>query len=144
MHLFAIPAWFNCLAFVAVAVLAIWKGGRREIIIAVALAIEGLVSAYVYPVGPTRPTWREPGYDAVILAICIACVVRADRYWTLWACSFALLGEISDLSIFATGITRWAWLSASLVWSYAVAAAVLWGVFTRRAATGEALGKQAS
>jgi hypothetical protein len=133
MHLFVVPSWFNCLLFAALAVLAVWKGGRRERIIAVAQAVEMLVSIYLYPVGPTRPTWREPVYDGLILAICLVCAVRADRYWTIWACSFALLGEISDLSLFA-GATHWAGFSASLLWSYAVAAAVLWGVLTFRGA----------
>lgn len=133
MHLFVIPGWFNCVLFVALAAFAIWKGGRREIVIAVAQALEMLMSIYFYPVGPSRPTWREPVYDGLILVICVACIVRADRYWSVWACSFALLGEISDLSLFVTGVTLWAGFSASLLWSYAIAAAVLWGVLTHRA-----------
>lgn len=134
MHLFVVPGWFNCVLFAALAALAFWKGGRRERIIAVAQAAEMVMSIYLYPVGPTRPPWREPVYDGLILAICLVCVARADRYWTVWACSFALLGELSDLSLFSTGVTRWAGFSASLLWSYAVAAAVLWGVLTYRSA----------
>jgi hypothetical protein len=134
MHLFVIPSWFISTSFVTLAGFALWRGGRRERIIAVAQAVEMLVSIYVYPVGATRSVWRPVIDDGVILAICLACLVRAERYWIIWACSFALLGEISDLAIFATGVTRWAWLSASLAWSYAVAGAVLWGVLTHRGA----------
>lgn len=132
MHLFVIPGWFSTILFAGLAVLAIWRGGWRERTLAVALAVEMVLSIYLYPVGPTHPIWREPVYDALILALCMACVVRAERYWSIWACSFALLGEISDLTIFAPGITHWAAFSASLVWSYAIGAAVLWGVLTHR------------
>jgi hypothetical protein len=138
MHLFVIPGWFTAILFVALAVFAIWKGGRREIVVAVALAVEMLVSIYLYPVGAAYPMWRLAVDDGLILVVCLACLVRADRYWCVWACSFALLGEISDLTIFAPGITHWASFSASLVWSYAIGAAVLWGVLTRRVAAGEA------
>ncbi len=132
MHLFVIPSWFNTAVFVGLPVFAVWKGGRRESIIAVALAVQAVVSVYLYPAGPDRPMWRTPVYDAVILAICIACVVRADRYWTIWACSFALVGEASDLTLFTPGISLWATFSASLVWTYAIGGAVLWGVLTGR------------
>jgi hypothetical protein len=133
VRLFVVPTWLTCTLFVAFAAIALWRGGTRERVIAVSQAVEMLTGIYLLPVGKAvLPMWHPAFYDSFILVVCLACVVRADRYWTIWACSFALLGEISDLSIFATGITRWAWLSASLVWSYAVAAAVLWGVFTRR------------
>jgi hypothetical protein len=134
MHIFVIPGWFTTVLFGALALFALWRGGPRERIIAIALAAEMLMSIYVYPVGATYPIWREAAYDGLILAICLACVVRAERYWSIWACSFALLGEISDLTIFAPGVTHWASFSASLVWSYAISAAVLWGVLTRRRA----------
>jgi hypothetical protein len=144
MHLFVIPGWFTGPFFVALALLAIWKGGWREAIVAVAQAVEMVVSTDIcrvatcrigpYALWATEALWRPALDDGFILAVCLACVVRAERYWTIWACSFALLGEISDLTIFASGVTRWAWLSASLVWSYAVAAAVLWGVLTHGSA----------
>lgn len=131
MTLFVIPTWFNCVLFALVAAVALWKGGIRERAISVAQAVEMITGLYFFPAS----TWAVPmlhpaAFDGFVLAVCLACVVRADRYWTIWACSFALLDEISDLTIFV-GTTRWAWLSASLFWSYAVAAAVLWGVFTR-------------
>jgi hypothetical protein len=132
MHLFVIPNWLNTAVFVGLAVFTLWKGGSRERVIAVAVAVEAIVSVYIFPAGPDRPMWRTPVYDGVILAICIACVVRADRYWTIWASSFALAGEASDLTIFAPGISLWATFSASLFWTYAIEAAVLWGVLAHR------------
>jgi hypothetical protein len=142
MHVFVIPGWFTSSLFVTLAAFAIWRGGGRERVIAIAQGIEMPLSTYLCSVATCRfgqhapwvpdPMWRPAIDDGVILAICLACLVRAERYWIIWACSFALLGEISDLTIFATEITRWAWLSASLVWSYAVAGAVLWGVLTHR------------
>ena len=133
MKLFVVPTWLTCILFVVFAAIALWKGGTRERVIAVSQALEMLRGVYLVSAGKILlAMWQPAFFDSFILVICLVCVVRADRYWTVWACSFALLGVVSDLSIFATGITRWAWLSASLVWSYAVAAAMLWGVFTRR------------
>jgi hypothetical protein len=132
-----IPTWLVCVLFAVLAAIALWRGGTRERIIAVAQAIEMLTGVYLFPAGRfLLPVLHPALFDGFILAVCLACLVRADRYWTVWACSFALLGEISDVSIFATGVSRWAWLSASLVWSFAVAAAVLWGVLTRPAQRG--------
>ncbi len=137
MRLLVIPTWLVCVLFVVLAAIALWKGGTRERVIAVAQAIEMPTGVYLLPAGKVLLPLLHPAvFDAFILAICLACVVRADRYWTIWACSFALLGEISDLSIFAAGVSRWAWLSASLVWSFAVAASVLWGVLTRGSQAG--------
>jgi hypothetical protein len=142
MHLFIIPGWFTSSLFAALAALAIWRGGWRESVVAVALTVEMVVSTALCRTATCRlgphalwaaeVLWRPAFDDGLILLVCLACMVRSDRYWSIWACSFALLGEISDLTIFAPGVTHWAWSSASLVWSYAVAAAVLWGVLTHR------------
>lgn len=141
MSLFVIPHWFTSILFVALAALALWKGGRSERAIAVTEAFETLVNYYVCPnlncrLGPhafwaTQLIWRPVIEDGVILAICLVCLVRAKRYWVVWACSFAVLGVLSDLTVFQTDVTRWARLSASLVWSYAVNATVLWALLTQ-------------
>ena len=76
--------------------------------------------------------WRFLLDDTAILALCLFCALRADRYWVIVASSFALLGVVSDLAVYIPGVSLWAFMSASLVWSYAVGLAVLWGVLTHR------------
>lgn len=127
MHLFAIPFWFSFAYVYGVAVVALWKGGWRERAIAFAPAL--------YPMlwrthGWDGASWRAIVDDSLVLGLCLICAVGAKRYWTLWAASFALLALVSDLLAYAPHVTRWAWASASLIWSYMIDLAVLWGLWT--------------
>ncbi|THD77036.1 MAG: hypothetical protein E7812_13840 [Phenylobacterium sp.] len=132
MHLFIIPAWFDLLFDGLVAALAVWKGGWRERAIAVVQLVLFLLEDRFCDLRSCRPLipWPSVITDGLILAVCLICAVRADRYWTLWACSFGLLALVSDFAAFIPGVTPWAWLSATLIWSYMLCAAVLWGVWT--------------
>lgn len=132
IHLFVIPWWICDLYILAVAAVAAWKGDWRARAIAFTQA---LLMIGWFP-------FCRPGYcflppalppivtDTVMLTVCVACVWRAERYWTIWVTSLTLLALITDLSSGLPGVTFWAWRSASLILSMAGSATILWGVWT--------------
>lgn len=82
--------------------------------------------------GPERPpvlAWRATGCDVVVLAVCLACAWRAERYWVLWATSFAVLPLVTDGVALIPGVTLWANGSAGLVWAYGSVAAAMVGIW---------------
>jgi hypothetical protein len=135
VHLFVIPDWFTHLAALILALAALWKGAWRERLIAWTQVVVNAISHYVCSVAiclfqPDQVYFYAIGSDVILVATCLATAVRGDRYWTIWASSFALLALICDLLAFLPGITTWSWNSASFIWSYLMSAAVLWGVWT--------------
>ena len=136
LHLFRIPDWFNVGFDCVVALVAFWRGAWRARAIA---ACQVVLDAWSFGVclawacwGPGRPSimaWRPMGEHAVLLAVCLACVWRTDRYWVLWAGSLALLSIVTDTMSFIPEVSPWASGSANLVWSYSLNATVLVGVW---------------
>ncbi|MEO8115439.1 MAG: hypothetical protein ABI655_13720 [Phenylobacterium sp.] len=66
-----------------------------------------------------------------MLAVCLACARRADRYWVVWASSFALLNLITDLmGLLIPRVTFWSYEAAGFVWVDLFDAAILSGVWS--------------
>jgi hypothetical protein len=122
----------NYLLAAATLLLAVWKGGWRERAIAGVQLLQVLLAYYVCRTWAC-PEWRPLADDAVMLAVCLACAVRGDRYWTIPASSFALLAVATDGAILA-GVAAPTAAWADLVWMYLLSAAILWGVFTAQRA----------
>jgi len=122
-----IPQWVTIAYVTGVFVFALWKGGPRERLIAViveAFMINGLLDFY--------PRISGIGVDLVQLGACLACALRSRSYWTIWASAAWVLSVITDIVYLTTPeISRWTYLSASLVWNYALVAALLIGTLAR-------------
>ncbi|THD77077.1 MAG: hypothetical protein E7812_14060 [Phenylobacterium sp.] len=129
MHLFVIPAWINFVLVSATTALAIWKGGWRERVIAGVQQLQ-MFRSYVLCETWSCPAWSALADDGVMLAACVACALRGDRYWTIPASSFALLAVITDLLAARPDLSLWVRASADLVWMYLLSAAILWGVWS--------------
>ena len=137
MHVIRIPIWFSASIICSVALLAFWRGDWRARTIAASLVIQVAFEIYVCHTwacwGAGRPslmTWRLVSEDAVLLLVCLACARRAERYWVLWASSFALLGFVTDLMrLVMPRITDWASAAAGVVWTYGLTATLLVGVW---------------
>jgi hypothetical protein len=140
MHLFVIPVWGTPVLYASIALLAFWKGGWRERLLADLQLLLAAVEIAVCWAGACYPVQPCPVVivDSLMLIACLICMVRAKRYWILCASSFGLLALVSDLMLFDRRVTLWASLSASIIWSYLLAASILWGVWTTaRSAQGE-------
>ena len=138
MHLFTIPPWINYSYFGAVALLALWRGDWRARAICACTGVTLVASAYAChtwacwgPQAPPLMVWRGLAEDLPILVVCLVCVRRAERYWVLWASSFALLSVITDLLAFVPGVTPWADGSAGIVWAHGLTTTVLIGLWPR-------------
>ncbi|MEO8115573.1 MAG: hypothetical protein ABI655_14395 [Phenylobacterium sp.] len=125
-------------------VFALWRGRWRERTVAVAVLVSS-VAEYAYAwlalgiaprLGPlpgwrAPPVWYEPATDVLILAVCVACALRSDRYWTIWASSFALLSVALHLVWpFTTGLTWWAHAWAMDIWFGLMTTALLAGAWS--------------
>jgi hypothetical protein len=144
LHLFLMPFWVTQLWLGAVTVLALWRGGWRERVVAVAfqpfswglvlLAGRFICSDFCCLAGPhpLKP-WLSLINDLVLFAACAWSAWRADRYWIIWAGALAWLSVLTDaLAIAMPGMTEWAYSSADLVWAYLFGAALLWGAVGAR------------
>ncbi|MEO8112946.1 MAG: hypothetical protein ABI655_01100 [Phenylobacterium sp.] len=134
LHLFIIPNWFSHLFLSSVTLLAFWKGGWRERVIAslqpVYVVVHSLWPEASYWASDSLAGGFERGYDAVMLAVCLICARRADRYWVIWASAFALLSVVTDVAgQTVPHVTMWAYSSANVIWTYLLDAAILWGVW---------------
>lgn len=115
---------------------AIWKGGWRERTVAafnpayfiiVGLAGNlGWFGAFDYP----EVAWRSVCLTLVQLVILAPVVVRAQRYWVLWAASIELLAlTIALMAALGGGIGGWTWLVANNFWALAFDGVVLFGIY---------------
>jgi hypothetical protein len=142
VHVFLIPHWFTLTAFSSVALLAFWRGDWRARAIAGSLIVMIAYGQYVChtwvcwtPTAPPFVFWGPVIEDGFVLLVCLACARRAERYWVLWACSFALLSFVSDLMGHVPHVTPWADASASLIFTYLLTATLLIGVCSSPRAT---------
>lgn len=122
-----IPSWVTIGYLVAVGVLALWKGGPHERLIA---ATQSLLLLNGF--GPWEPGLPWLPLDFAQFLACLACALRSRSYWTIWASAATLLSVIVDVVYLTTPeIGLWAYLSAGLVWAYTLNTALLLGTLAR-------------
>ena len=127
MHLFTIPTWVFVANAIAAALLAAWKGGWPERAVAAVLLVEWVTENDVI-LRLSLPFWYQSAWDVVILATCVTCALRTNRYWTLAASSFALLEVVTYALLLVPGPGKWAWESMQRVWTVLIYVALLLGV----------------
>jgi len=126
LHLFVIPNWAYTSYGVAVPLLALWRGGWRERAVAAPLLVD-FVTESLLDLHP--PDWLDMSWGALILAVCVACALRSNRYWTIAASSFAVLRLVTYFLQFVPGVGLWAYLSAERVWGILLLSSLLAGVW---------------
>jgi hypothetical protein len=71
--------------------------------------------------------------DLVMLAACVWAARRVDRYWVIWAGSFAMVSVFTDaLVVLVPSVTIWSHMAADVLWWYLIGAAIAWGALGRR------------
>ena len=124
-----IPPWVEYAVASATTVLALWRGGWRERAVAVVQQLQVFLALNLCAAWAC-PAWRPLADDGVMLAVCLACALRGQRYWTIPASSFALLAVVTDLAALQPRAASWPLASADAAWMYLLSAAILWGVWT--------------
>jgi hypothetical protein len=127
LHLATIPPWTLAGYCVGGGLLAIWKGGWLERAVGATVVVEILTQSDTF-LGWRGPAWYPALWDLVILATCVTCALRSDRYWTIAASSFALLECVTDLGRFVPSIGDWALRSGLWTWNILLVSSLLAGV----------------
>lgn len=141
-RLFIIPAPLNHALALAVVAVAFWKGRWRERLVAVAFVLPLPVHA-LFPLDrialPQNLAWcvRSLTDDLVLLAACLIAVRGARRYWVIWTAALALLEVVTDATVLLDpDVTLIAFGSANIIWSWCLAAVVMWASLTNPGARG--------
>lgn len=74
--------------------------------------------------------------DLASLAICVAVVLRSNRYWTFVAAASPLLSLVTRALRHLVGLSLWQYQSAQIVWFLVLATALFVGALTWRPAPG--------
>lgn len=75
--------------------------------------------------------WGVFAIDLAVLALYVWLAMRSSRHWPLFAAGFQLLAIVTHIGrAVDTAISGWAYLTAGLIWSYLVVAAIGYGSWT--------------
>lgn len=130
-----LPWTLTVLALIAV---ALWRGGRQERLAANGLVVGWLLSKLLYRYQGGQTEWGILAVDVGLFALLVWIALRSARHWPLFAAGFQLLGVITHLAISVdTRVHGWAYITASIIWSYLLAFAIGYGAWTAPARAGE-------
>jgi hypothetical protein len=124
-----LPTWFPIVVIGGVCAAALLKGGREERIAAGAFVLGTLATPFIkdYSWGTQ---WAIFGVDVVYLALLLVIALRSPRYWPLCAAGFQLLGVVTHAaSIVDPMLPKWAYVTAGVIWTYLVLAAIAVGTW---------------
>jgi len=77
------------------------------------------------------PQWGEFAIDVANLALFLGVALRSGRYWPLFAAAFQLLAVITHVaSTFDRHLSAWAYITASVIWTYCILGALAYGAWT--------------
>ncbi len=125
-HTFAAQA--GQIVYLAVIVWSLWKGGQIERIGAAALGWVVFGSQFANHRHGLAPEYGIFIVDGVALGVYVTLAFVSDRRWTLYASAFQLLAVLTHCArMLDQTVHRWAYLTTSILWGYAVLAAVAIG-----------------
>lgn len=76
--------------------------------------------------------WAVFAVDLVLLVLLAGLALRSDRYWPLFITGFHLLNVLTHVGrILDSGMPRWAYHTAALIWGYLMIAALAVGTANR-------------
>lgn len=109
--------------------LALWKGGVTERVVAVTLLLE----LVIYPLLENRRTsglqYRLLASDILFFAFLAGVALRSRRRWTLWTAAYHLLSVLSHVGkLVDPSLHGWAYQTTLVIWGYGGPASLLFGV----------------
>jgi hypothetical protein len=125
-----LPPWLGPLATFLCLGAAIWKGGFEERFIGLscllALAVTIGFRDYSWP----KVQWGGFIADTALLVVLVVVALRAAKYWPLAGASIQLLAVITHVAkLLDVGMGQWAYITAGVIWSYALMVALSIGVW---------------
>jgi len=98
-------------------VLAFWRGGYWERLIASVFALSSLVTSLV-PFNGVNPPWAAISLDSLVFGILLYGCLRSRHRWIIFAAAFQFL-ILATHYVFVRnhGLMQWAYVSAYYVWN---------------------------
>lgn len=131
----ALPPWIGVAVFTCVCGAALWKGGWQERLVAAGLVLGWAITALVRDYSYTQPQWGGFAVTVVNLVLFMAVALRSRKSWPLWAAGFQLLAVITHgARIVDPTVGAWAYITAGVIWTYCIMAALgvgVWGCVRR-------------
>ncbi len=125
-HTFA--AQLGQIIFLAVIALSMLKGRRAERIAAAALFLQLVTSSVLNHRHGFNIEYGVLAADGAALIVYGALAFSTNRRWTLWATAFQALAVLTHVArMIDPTLDRWAYLTTTILWGYAVLCALLVG-----------------
>ena len=113
-------------------VLAFWRGGCWERVIACALALVALITSLL-PFDGVNPPWVAISLDCLIFLMLLYACLRSTRRWIIFAAAFQFL-VLATHYVFVQNqaLMQWAYVSAYYVWNIGLFVSLCLGSVTGR------------
>ncbi|MDZ4367596.1 MAG: hypothetical protein U0987_11315 [Afipia sp.] len=129
--MYQLPVWVWPTALLAVCALAVWRGRDDERLAAGSVLAGWALTLMVFKSRSEDTQWAVLLIDMGLFSVLTWVALRTRRYWPLFAAAFQLLLVVTHLArALDAGVSGWAYLTAGLVWSYLMLAAVGYGAWT--------------
>ncbi len=130
-HTFA--AQLGQIVFIGVIALSAWKGRATERVAATALFLQLIASSLLNHRHAFDPEYGVLAADGAVLIVYAVLAFGTNRRWTLWATAFQALAVLTHLArMIDPTLDRWAYLTTTILWGYAVLGALIVGTVARR------------
>jgi hypothetical protein len=128
---YQLPAWVWPAALMVVCALAIWRGRDNERLAAGMDLASWALTVVVFQDNSNATQWPVVMIDALLFAGLLWIALRSSRHWPMFAAGFALLLLVTHLASAADpSIGGWAYLTAGIMFSYLILAAIAYGAIT--------------
>lgn len=142
MSAYQLPVWVWPATLAVAGGMAAWRGREDERIAGVTVLANWALSMVAYRAGSDETQWTILAIDGGQFLVFLWIALRSPRYWPLPLAAFGLLQLVTHIAhALDAGISTWAYMTASLIWSYLILVAIGYGAWTaprRYAEIGEA------
>ena len=131
MSAYQLPFWVWPTALAGVCGVAAWRGDGAVRLAAAGIAVDWSICRMLFQAHSEHAPGGSMAADFGLLALYVGIALRSRRFWPLFAAGFQLLllathvGRMVDPEL-----SGWAYLTAQLIWSYMVLAALACGAWT--------------
>lgn len=121
----ALPLWLGPLILLLVTAAAFWKGGSEE-----RYTAGGILLSFMVTVLTRDNSWQhvESAVFVADTSLFIALVVislKTPKFWPMAAAGFQLLAIMTHVAkVMDAGLQQWAYITAGVIWTYLLLAAL--------------------
>lgn len=118
---FVLPPWIGITVLAGVVAAALVKGGADERIVAAGLAVDVVVTVALRDTTWPHVQWAGFGADVLLFILLLVIALRSSKFWPLFAAAFGFLDAITHVGkLVDLHVNQWAYLTAIVIWSYAL------------------------